>query len=384
MASVLIGADLCPIGENLPYFERGDAEALFHDLLPLFREADLVVANLECPLIEHESPIRKTGPIFGAPVHCVEALRAAGIGLINLANNHIMDHGEAGLRCTMEVCRRAGIATVGAGLNLHEAARPHVADLGGLKVGFVSVAEREFSIAGPAAPGANPLDVIDLVRRVRTEAHEWDHWIVLYHGAAEFQPVTPQVQRVCRFLVDLGATAVVVQHPHQLGGWEQYRHGYIVYGQGALVMDEPIYRDKPGFHEGFLVRLQLERGKAAVMDCIPFRQSKPPPGARLLDTADASAWYERMEARNRRVADPALVEDEWLRFCQENRHDAISTVLGHGRILRWLNRRGWVERLWPGERRMRGVRNMILCETHREMLQTVFDRWWYPPGGESS
>jgi hypothetical protein len=24
---------------------------------------------------------------------------------------------------------------------------------------------------------------------------------------------------------------------------------------------------------------------------------------------------------------------------------------------------------------------MVLCETHRELLQTVFDRWWFSPGG---
>ena len=381
MVRVLIGADICPIGDNRSYFERGDADALFGDLLPRFREADLVVANLECPLIERPSPIRKTGPVFGAPASCIEALRRAGIGLLTLANNHVLDHGAAGLRHTLEVCRRAGIATVGAGENLGEAARPFVWNGAGLRVAFLAMAEHEFSIAGADAPGANPLDLISLVRTLREQASQWDHWIVLYHGAAEFQPVTPRVQRLCRFLIELGATAVLVQHPHTLGGWEPYQHGYIVYGQGALVMDEEIYRDKPGFHEGFLVQLDLEPAGRAQMECIPFRQSKPVPGARLLAAAEADAWRQRMEQRNRCVSDPAFVEAEWLRFCEEQRHDALSTVLGQGPILTRLNRTGWVERLWVGERRLRGVRNMVLCETHRELLQTVFDRWWFSPGG---
>jgi poly-gamma-glutamate synthesis protein (capsule biosynthesis protein) len=381
MAKIVIGADICPIGDNRPYFERGDAEALFGNLLPRFQEADLVVANLECPFIERPSPIRKTGPVFGAPGSCAEALRRAGIVLLTLANNHILDHGAAGLCYTMQVCRQAEIATVGAGENLTEASRPYVWNGAGLRVAFLAVAEHEFSIAGPDAPGANPLDLIRLVRTLREQASQWDHWIVLYHGAAEFQPVTPRVQRLCRFLIELGATAVLVQHPHALGGWERYQHGYIVYGQGALVMDEEIYRDKPGFHEGFLVQLDLEPGGRAQMECIPFRQSKPVPGARLLAAAEADAWRQRMEQRNRCVSDPAFVETEWLRFCEEQRHDALSTVLGHGPILTRLNRRGWVERFWVGERRLRGVRNMVLCETHRELLQTVFDRWWFSPGG---
>ncbi len=381
MAKIVIGADICPIGDNRPYFERGDAEALFGDLLPRFRAANLVVANLECPLIERPSPIRKTGPVFGAPSSCVEALRRAGIGLLTLANNHILDHGAAGLRHTLEVCRRAGIATVGAGENLVEAARPFVWEAPGLRIAFLAMAEHEFSIAGPQAPGANPIDLIGLVRMIRQQAEQWDHWIVLYHGAAEFQPVTPRVQRLCRFLIELGATAVLVQHPHALGGWERYQQGYIVYGQGALVMDEEIYRNKPGFHEGFLVELDLGPGRQAQIECIPFRQSKPVPGARPLDPAEADAWRQRMEQRNRCVSDPAFVEAEWLQFCETQRHSALSSVMGHGRILALLNRGGWVEQLWVGEQRLRGVRNMVLCETHREVLQTVFDRWWFSPGG---
>ena len=88
-----------------------------------------------------------------------------------------------------------------------------------------------------------------------------------------------------------------------------------------------------------------------------------------------------MEQRNRCVSDPAFVEAEWLRFCEDRRHDSLSTVLGHGPLLTRLNRTGLVEQLWVGERRLRGVRNMVLCETHLEMLKTVFDRWWFSPGG---
>jgi len=101
----------------------------------------------------------------------------------------------------------------------------------------------------------------------------------------------------------------------------------------------------------------------------------------LLAPAEADAWRQGMGQRNRCVTGSAFVEAEWLRFCEEQRHDALSTVLGHGPILARLNRRGWVERFWVGERRLRGVRNMVLCETHRELLQTVFDRWWFSPGG---
>ena len=71
MATVVIGADICPIEGNRPYFKAGDARNLFNDLLPEFTAADLTIANLECPLIRKPSPIFKTGPVFGEDNDCI-------------------------------------------------------------------------------------------------------------------------------------------------------------------------------------------------------------------------------------------------------------------------------------------------------------------------
>src|SRR5688572_31260627 len=158
--TILIGGDICPIGENTTFFERGDAESLFHDLLPLFRKADLVIANLECPLIEEETPIVKTGPVFGEAPACINGIREAGIGLLCLANNHILDHGAKGLDSTMRACAEAGVATVGAGSNLAEAGHIFVRESGNLRIGVLAMAEHEFSIATRSRAGANPLDLI--------------------------------------------------------------------------------------------------------------------------------------------------------------------------------------------------------------------------------
>jgi Bacterial capsule synthesis protein PGA_cap len=121
MATILVGADPCPIEGNQPYFVRGDAESLFHDLLPEIRSADLAIANLEGPLIDSPSPIPKTGPIFGEPSGCIAGIRNAGFHALCLANNHILDHGARGLENTLRVCAGAGIATVGAGQDLASA-----------------------------------------------------------------------------------------------------------------------------------------------------------------------------------------------------------------------------------------------------------------------
>jgi poly-gamma-glutamate synthesis protein (capsule biosynthesis protein) len=252
--TVLIGGDICPTSADTPYFVDGDAAMLFGDLLEEFQKADLFVVNLECPLTDESSPIVKRGPTLRAPFRCVAAIKKAGIGVLNLANNHILDHGPAGLESTLHVVETAGIATVGAGRNRDEARRILIRSVGGIRVGILGVAEHEFSIATAISPGANPLDLIDIVRNITAHKKEWDYLIVLLHGGNEGYPLpSPRLMDTCRFLVEQGAKAVICQHSHCVGCCEDYRGGHIVYGQGNFVFDSSA--PPSGWNEGVLVRL---------------------------------------------------------------------------------------------------------------------------------
>lgn len=374
MYTILIAGDICPIGNNEPLFRAGDAIGLFNDLLREMKAADLRIANLECPLIDRESPIPKTGPSFGAAPECIRGIKAAGMDVLCLANNHIMDHGPAGLTNTMEVCRAERILTIGAGGNLVEARKIVIAKVGAVRVGLLAMAEHEFSIAGKDSPGANPLDLIDFVRNVRDQRSEFDYLIVLVHGSDEFFVPTPRIKKTCHFMVEMGANAVIVQHPHVLGGYEDYRGGHIVYGQGAFVMDEEIYRGSPSFHEGFLVKLLVDDSARSQMQIVPFEQSNPGPGARRLSGEREHELLARLEARSRLIQNDEFVEAEWLKYCRENKYGYLNTLLGFGRVTRRLNRRGWLTRLLYTRRALLGVRNCVCCETHREALQTILDK----------
>lgn len=375
MVRILIAADICPIEGNRPFFEAGDAESLFHELGPDFEQADLSIANLECPLIERPSPVQKTGPTFGESPACLAGIRAAGIDVLALANNHILDHGSEGLRSTLAACEAAGIATVGAGENLAAARRILIRQVGDLRVGVLAVAEREFSIAGATSWGANPVDLIDFVRNVRSHRDEFDYLVVLFHGAHEFQTCpSPRIRNTCRFMVEMGANAVVVQHPHSLAGYEEYQGGHIVYGQGALIMDEAIYRQRKSFHEGFLVKLSVAGRNDSRMELVPLVQSDPVPGARRMPADRARGFLEALAQKSRALLDDAYVESAWIKFCQERQHAYLSSLLGHGRVLRKLNARGLIERLFYSRRRLLGCRNVAVCETHREAIETIFDR----------
>jgi poly-gamma-glutamate capsule biosynthesis protein CapA/YwtB (metallophosphatase superfamily) len=372
LTTILIGGDLCPIGGNTPFFTAGDAARLFGDVLDDFSRADLVIANLECPLIERRTPIEKEGPVFGADSAAINGIRAAGIDVLGLANNHVLDHGSQGLENTLAVCARAGVATVGAGTTLDAARTVLIRRIGELRVAVLAMAEHEFSIATPSTPGANPFDLIDYVRTVAAARGSFDYLIVLLHGGPEFLTApSPQLKKTCRFLVEMGANAVIVQHPHALGGYENYRDGHIVYGQGALLMDEAIYRDRESFHESVLVALTVDRGRSS-MELLPFVQSDPVPGARRMTGARRDACLADLAAKSRALLDDEYISRQWQEFCDEQKHAYLSVLAGHNRLLRIANRRGHLARLLYRRRRLLGTRNVVCCESHREALETIF------------
>lgn len=372
MIKVAIGGDICPTRANMSCFIAGDANAVFHDLMDDFLEADLSVVNLECPLTDNENRIAKDGPNLRAPVAAIEAIRKAGIDVLNLANNHILDQGTGGLESTLRAAEAAGIATVGAGRNLEYARRILIRSVGGIRIGILGVAEHEFSIATATSPGANPLDLIDMVRNISAQRRNIDYLVVLLHGGNETYPFpSPRLQDTCRFLVEQGANAVVCQHSHCVGCCEEYRGGHIVYGQGNLVFDSS--NPTLGWNEGVLVCLHISEDGKSSMELVPFEQSRGGPGARKMTPDAAHALLQAIAERSKNLQIPGFIQEQWRQFCCERRHWYLSKVLGHGRILSRLNRHGYlVKWLYSAASRL-VLENIIRCEAHRDVLETIFD-----------
>src|SRR5579871_1293076 len=115
-------------------------ESFWGTTLPLLREADLALANLECVITTHTTPWNHPPRVFHfrTPPEGVEILRAAGVRLVSLANNHTLDFGEPGLLDTLRALDAAEIAHAGAGIDLAEARRPALVEAGGLRVGLIA------------------------------------------------------------------------------------------------------------------------------------------------------------------------------------------------------------------------------------------------------
>lgn len=372
MINILIGGDVCPIGRNLPYFRDGDAKSIFNDLLVEFEKADLSIVNLECPLIKESTPILKNGPVLGVESDCINGIKQAKIDVLNLANNHIMDHGSEGLKNTLKTCSDAKILTVGAGKNLKEARQILIKKVGKIRVGALALAEHEFSIATDNSWGANPLDLIDYVRNVESQRDKFDYLVVLIHGGNECYPYpSPRLQDTCRFMVEMGASAVIVQHTHCPGCYEEYQDAHIVYGQGNLIFEYP--NQASSWDEGFLVKLSIAEDFSSKMDIIPYEQSGLQVGARKMGKEQEQSFRQSLEERSLAIMDDGFIKKQWLQFCEKRRHECLSRVLGHNRLFSKLNAHGLLVKYFYTKKALTRLQNVISCEALREVLETIFN-----------
>lgn len=212
---IIIGGDLSPTEVNYKLFESGNVNVLLNNLVSKLNNSDLNVINLECPLIEEKTPVDKIGPNLSANIKCVEFLKKANIDVVNLGNNHTMDHGVIGIQSTIKVLQENNIDFLGIGKNLAEAKRIYSKKIKNIRIGIISITETGFYTAKANRFGTSNINVIDIYNEIVCTKKEFDYIIALIHGGVEHYPYpSPQGQKLSRFLIEIGVDCVVWQHSH--------------------------------------------------------------------------------------------------------------------------------------------------------------------------
>lgn len=131
---------------------------------------------------------KQNGPALKASPATAKALGNAGFTVVGLANNHVLDYGPEGLKDTIDACASLGLSVIGAGMDLACAQEPFFAQVSGVKVAIVAVAEPEFSQAKDDSAGAAPADPVDNYRQIILARQGADIVIVTLHGGNEYFP----------------------------------------------------------------------------------------------------------------------------------------------------------------------------------------------------
>lgn len=213
----------------------------FRDVTRIFDRSDLVVGNLECALVYKGDAIPGKCTLRGSP-QWASIMRGAGIGLVSLANNHIMDYGKQGLFSTIEALSRAGIRYVGAGRNRREACSPLFLGVAGKRIAFLArsaVIVTAPTIAGEDDPGVAFLDAEECAATIRSCRSRADIVILLIHwGLEEYSYPSPTQRKLARRFVDAGVDVILGHHPHVLQGFEYYGSAFVAYSLGNFIFNE--------------------------------------------------------------------------------------------------------------------------------------------------
>jgi hypothetical protein len=138
------------------------------------RRADVAIADHECPIMPTRQWSANTGGglVFSVPEDVVPEWRdTLGLDVVYLAANHMSDRGVEGIRSTLRLLDKHGLARTGLGMNLDEGLEPAYAEAAGLKIGFVAwndvggVARADADTAG--VPWITKANVNEAVRRAR-------------------------------------------------------------------------------------------------------------------------------------------------------------------------------------------------------------------------
>ena len=362
--TVAVGADVVPTSGSRAAFTKDTPQLLQSELAGLWHAADFRVFNLETPLADADTPIEKCGMALRAPTDCIAGICALAPSCVSLANNHIFDHGAAGLHATLETLARAGIPYFGAGQNAAEADGAHILQKDGVRIGVYAVCEHEFSCAGANTPGANAFDALEIADRIRALKQACDHLIVLYHGGREYDPYpSPELAKRCRKMAECGADAVLCQHSHCIGSYEVYHGATIVYGQGNFLFD---LDDEPCFDRGLIVLLTFDAGRTEAAFVPVVRRSH---GASKAGADEARAILDGFLGRSEELKQPGFIESRYAEYAASQRERMLKVFLSGNRLLRAVN-------VLYGRKPTRvysratqlAIKNSLQCEALNELL----------------
>ena len=223
----------------------------------VFRSAQVVVGNLECPATKIEAPVFKQY-IFRAEPEWLEALKRHGITHLNLANNHSIDQGREGLIDTYQNILAAGMTPLGAGENMQQAAAPVLLASAPRKVWLVPslrlALENYAYLPDKPCVSQEPMDsLLQRVFRLR-QADSTAVIIVSLHWGGEhtLEPV-PRQRHDAHMLIRAGADVLICHHTHTLQTVEDYHGHMIYYSIGNFIFDPT----KPMNARACIVRLTI-------------------------------------------------------------------------------------------------------------------------------
>lgn len=259
--------------------DRQGYDYLFRYVKPYFLNSDYNTGNFESPIIlgnEEDYVLPDKNIYLHANQDAAPYLASINFSNVNVANNHLMDFGLAGLMETMDTFQNAGLPIIGAGLNktqsgqitYNEFETMTVATLGGTDVGY------QWGYSTDHQAGANRIRLADMLPLIREAAQNADLVVVHAHWGVEYDSSpTPRQEEIGRAMVDAGADIVIGHHSHTLQPVEIYNDGIILYSLGNFIFDQGWTKTK----DSVLTQYKVMDNGDRILEMTPMQVAEASP-----------------------------------------------------------------------------------------------------------
>ena len=222
---------LAAVGDMLPHETVTDAaktsgggydysKLISPSLIKSFQSADLRFCNQEAPSAEGLGV--RGYPTFNAPQEFPKSLSSFGCNLINTANNHANDFGQAGIKGTLGTWDKLGpLAKSGSYRSRGEAEKLNIIEKNGIKLGFTAFNEMNNQPLEGGDISINMLsDSARLEQQIKGLRAQSDVVIVSVHwGKENSHDLTKNQKDFAQRIADLGADIIIGTGPHV---WQPY------------------------------------------------------------------------------------------------------------------------------------------------------------------
>lgn len=364
--TILFAGDFVPPVSDLSLYSD--------DLLKELSSKDFSIVNLEAPITYCNRRIIKTGNHLKTNLQAIKYLKDGFFDAVALANNHIRDFGDEGVRDTLKLCNENNIKTVGAGIQAREAGEPLRIQLHGRKIVFLNYCEHEFNIATEKRAGANPFETIEVYNQIKREKKTNDHIFVIYHGGFEHSLLpTKRIVQIFRFLIELGVEGVIGHHTHFYSGVSKFKNKPMAFSLGNFYIKCSAKVDKNYLSTGLLLKISINQKGEVSANFVPIRNDTEKQKIFTPKPDESKDIIKEIEQITEMIGDEELLDRYWDDLLADRENRILSLLMSSTFIEYKLRKHfGYLNRI--SDFRLKTLLNLFRCETHRLSVIDILER----------
>ncbi|WP_165452552.1 CapA family protein [Paenibacillus thalictri] len=202
---------------------------MFAGVADFMRKPDVLIANQETMIGGTKFGLSGY-PMFNSPHEVGDALKAAGVDLVTVANNHTLDRGEKVIQSALAYWDAIGMPYTGAFKSQDDSARIRTMVSNRIVFSFLSYTYGTNGIPTPEGKAylVNRLEEAKFAEDIEKAKQQSDVVVVAAHWGNEYEPMPSSAQQEqAQKFADLGADIVIGNHPHVLQppAWVKGKNG---------------------------------------------------------------------------------------------------------------------------------------------------------------